>query len=177
MITEREENAVLIYAALLSGHWLGDHWAQTGHQVAHKGLPGAEGRRACASHVATLTACQALLVGLVAVSEGGVGGPVQIILGLAVNALTHYWADRRRTLEGLAHLMQRYGKHDYYTCGGAPHLDQAWHMGWLLSAALIIGESHLGAALALSGLCLVLLALADQVSRLGWMEARRAVRS
>jgi hypothetical protein len=163
------------FVALFVGHWLGDHWAQTNHQVAHKGEPGSPGRRACAAHVATLTLCQAVLLSLVALFEGGVGGPVQAALGLAVNAITHYWIDRRRTLEGLAHLMQRYGKHSYYTSGeqGRMALDQAAHMGWLLPAALIIG-ADLVPALLLSGLCLVLLYVTDVLSRLGWAEARRA---
>ncbi|MFE1400336.1 hypothetical protein ACFW53_20585 [Nocardiopsis dassonvillei] len=170
---------MLIYAALLSGHWLGDHWAQTDHQVAHKGLPGAEGRRACASHVATLTACQAVMLALVVAVDGGAGGPVQALLGLAVNAATHQWIDRRRTLEGLALLMQRYGKHDYYTSGeqGRQALDQAAHMGWLLPAALIIGQPNLVAATALAGASLSVLVLLDMLSRLGWMEARRTARS
>lgn len=169
---------MLIYAALLSGHWLGDHWIQTNTQVANKGASGACGRRACASHVATLTACQALMLALVIVSEGGVGGPVQVVLGLAVNAITHYWADRRRPLEGLAWLLQRYGKHDYYASGEQSRiaLDQAWHMGWLLPAALIISADLVGAVL-LTVLCLALLVLADQLSRVGWLEARRTARS
>lgn len=168
---------MLIYAALLSGHWLGGHWAQTDHQATTKGQTDGAGRRACASHVATLTACQAVMLAVVVVGDHGIGGPVQVALGLAVNAVTHYWADRRRTLEGLAHLMQRYGKHDYYARGGAPHLDQGWHMGWLLPAALIIGESNLVAAAALAGVSLSVLVLLDMLSRLGWMEASRAARS
>jgi hypothetical protein len=164
---------MLIYAALLSGHWLGDHWAQTDHQATTKGERTRTGRRACAAHVATLTACQAVMLALVAVSEGGGGGLVQVVLGLAVNAVTHYWADRRRTLEGLAHLT---GKGGYYARGGAPHLDLAWHMGWLLPAALIISADLVGAVL-LTVLCLALLVLADQLSRVGWLEARRAARS
>ncbi|OOC52485.1 hypothetical protein NOSIN_00400 [Nocardiopsis sinuspersici] len=159
----------MIYAALLSGHWVGDHWAQTDHQATTKGERTRTGRQVCAAHVATLTLCQMVALALVVVSEGGFA-PVQAALGLAVNAATHYWADRRRTLEGLAHLL---GKHGYYTRGGAPHLDLAWHMGWMLPAALII-SADLVPALALSGLCLVLLLLADQLSRLGWNEARRS---
>ncbi|WP_199725806.1 DUF3307 domain-containing protein [Nocardiopsis sp. Huas11] len=162
------------FVALFVGHWLGDHWAQTGHQVAAKGRCDAAGRRACAAHVATLTLCQAVLLGLVALCEGGIGGPAQAVLGLAVNAASHYWIDRRRTLEGLAHLMQRYGKHSYYTSGeqGRMALDQAAHMGWLLPAALIISADPVPALL-LAGLCLAGLYITDMLSRLGWAEAHR----
>ncbi|MES0838357.1 hypothetical protein [Nocardiopsis tropica] len=162
---------MLIYAALLSGHWLGDHWAQTDHQATTKGECTSAGRRACAAHAATLTACQAVMLALVAVIEGGIGGPAQAALGLAVNAATHHWADRRWTLEGLALVL---GRHGYYT--RAPgQMDQAWHMGWLLPVALII-SADLVPALALCGVCLALLGAAEAASRAGWAKARRTVR-
>ncbi|MBB6122192.1 DUF3307 domain-containing protein [Nocardiopsis algeriensis] len=159
---------MLIYAALLSGHWLGDHWAQSDHQAATKGQQDTAGRRSCAAHVATLTVCQGVMLALVAVAGDEVVGPLQAGLGLAVNAFSHYWADRRRTLEGLAWAL---GRHGYYTrAPGA--MDQAWHMGWMLPAALIIAEPDPAAAAALAALCLLLLYLAEMASRAGWDKAR-----
>ncbi|MFE6309300.1 hypothetical protein [Nocardiopsis sp. NPDC057823] len=158
------------FIALFVGHHVGDHWAQTDHQATTKGEHGGAGRRACAAHVATLTLCQMVALALVAVAEGGFA-PVQAAMGLAVGAASHYWCDRRTTLEGLAHLM---GKHGYYTRGGAAHLDYAFHIAFLLPCALIITEPDLAAAAALAGLCLVGLGIADQASRLGWAEARKA---
>ena len=73
----------------------------------------------------------------------------QLFAGLAVNAGTHYWADRRFTL---AALCERTGKGAFYRMGaprpghddqlhlgtGAYVLDQSWHIFWMFAAALII---------------------------------------
>lgn len=70
-------------------------------------------------------------------------------VGLAMDGITHYWADRRFTLQWLA---DRTGKTGFYQLGqprpgrdDAPHLgtgayamDQSWHVAWLFVAALII---------------------------------------
>ena len=74
---------------------------------------------------------------------------VWALLALGVDAASHYWADRRYTLRGLA---GRLGKSEFYELGaprpgrddnpclgsGAMALDQAWHIGWLFVAALIL---------------------------------------
>jgi hypothetical protein len=76
--------------------------------------------------------------------------PIRAAAGLAVSAGSHYWADRRSTLAALAELVPgkgsfyrlgtpRPGRDDNPTLGtGAYALDQAWHTGWLLIAALVI---------------------------------------
>lgn len=161
-----------VFVALLAGHWVGDHWTQTDHQATHKGLPGWAGRGACAAHVATLFLCQMVALALVAVAEGGFPA-LQAALGLSIGAISHYWADRRRTLEGLAHLLQRNGKHDYYVRGGSAPLDQAFHMAWLLPTALIITAPTLFDAALLTTISVAALLGLDQLSRLGWLEARR----
>lgn len=90
------------FVAMFVAHQVADHWVQTSHQAAHKSKPGWKGRIACAAHVAsyTLTTTLAVLVVWLAldlpVTLGGV------LLGQAVSAVTHYWADRRTTLATLA---------------------------------------------------------------------------
>lgn len=91
-----------VFVALLVAHQVADHWAQTSHQAGHKGRPGWEGRAACAAHVAsyTLTTTLAVLVVWLALDLPlTLGG---VILGQAISAVTHYWADRRTTLQRLA---------------------------------------------------------------------------
>lgn len=105
--------AVLL-PALLVAHNVADHWVQTDHQAANKGLPGWPGRRACAAHVATYT----WTTGLVAfclwqafdlpVSWWG------FVAGQVVSAGSHYWADRRFTL---ARLCEATGKGAFYRLG------------------------------------------------------------
>ncbi|MFE0270462.1 DUF3307 domain-containing protein [Nocardiopsis alba] len=127
-----------VFVALLAGHWIGDHWAQTDHQARTKGDPARAGKRACAAHVGTLTLCQIVAVAMVATYGDIRIAALNLVLGLALNAISHYWCDRRSTLEGVAFALHRIGKHDYYRSGGAPALDQAFHMLFLLLSATII---------------------------------------
>lgn len=129
-----------VFAAYAAGHWLGDYWVQTNTQAAHKGLPGWPGRRACAAHVATYTLTLAACLG---VAWWWLALPVHIVwaaAGLAISAVTHYFADRRRPLQRLAGLIP--GKFEFWQAGdglasGGAFLDQAWHWWWLFAAALI----------------------------------------
>lgn len=91
-----------VAVALVVAHQVADHWVQSSHQAGHKGRPGWEGRLACAAHVASYTLCTTLAVlGVwlaldLPVTLGGV------LLGQVISAVTHYWADRRATLQRLA---------------------------------------------------------------------------
>jgi hypothetical protein len=144
-----------IFAALYAGHYVGDLWIQTHRQAISKALPGWAGRWACARHVATLTgAITAALAAVVGVT--GVRPDLDaVIIGLAVNAASHYAADRRTPLKALADWLGATlipGKGEFYQLGtprpghddnptlgtGAYQLDQAFHTAWLLIAALII---------------------------------------
>lgn len=129
-----------IFVALYVGHSVGDHWVQTDAQAQGKGWRTRVGRLHCVGHVATLTLTQLAALGaLVLVIDLRVG-ILQLAAGLAVNAATHYWADRRFTL---AALCERLGKGPFYRMGtglgtGAYALDQSWHIAWLFVAALVM---------------------------------------
>ncbi|MFG2652716.1 transcriptional regulator [Streptomyces sp. NPDC048436] len=138
-----------VFVALYVAHSVGDHWVQTSCQSAHKGRPGWVGRLAGARHVATLTATKlALLLPVVWLLNLSVTVP-GLLLGLGIDAVTHWWADRRSTLAWLAKVT---GKAEFYRLGsprpdrddnphigtGAYALDQSFHHLWLLVAALII---------------------------------------
>lgn len=144
-----------VFAAMWSAHQLADHWLQTPRQAAGKGLPGWPGRLACARHVAVLTVTAAAAIATMGTMTGAQVRPLPAAIGLAVNAASHYAADRRKPLLSLAewldattspgktefwHLgMPRPGRDDNPCLGtGAYALDQSWHVGWLFAAALII---------------------------------------
>ncbi len=125
--------------AYLAGHQVADYWVQTSAQAMRKGLPGWPGRRACAAHVTFYTLT---LAGFLALAAWWLALPVSpgwAAAGLAVSAVTHYFADRRKPLARLADLA---GSGEFWRSGeglasGAAHLDQAWHWLWLFVAALI----------------------------------------
>lgn len=145
-----------VFVALYVGHSVGDHWVQSSCQAADKGKPGWTGRLADARHVLGLTLTKMILllpVGLLLDLRVSVLG---LTLGFAVDAVTHWWADRRSTLAWLAKVA---GKSEFYSLGtpvhpaapatadggyaptlgtGAYALDQSFHHVWLLVGALII---------------------------------------
>lgn len=106
--------AALLGLGYLIAHNVADHWVQTGWEAANKGRKDATGRAACLSHVVTYTftlaavACALILIFHLPITWRG------LIAGLAISAVTHYWADRRFTLEKLTQLL---GKHDFYKLG------------------------------------------------------------
>ncbi len=138
-----------VFAALYAAHQVADHWVQTEHQAATKGARTWAGRLACTGHVLTLTVTQlAALLAVIAVLDVELSGS-QVAAGLAVNAVTHWWADRRATLAALAAAVghrpfyglgaPRPGRDDNPSLGtGAYALDQSWHIGWLFVAALVV---------------------------------------
>ncbi|WP_329330748.1 DUF3307 domain-containing protein [Streptomyces sp. NBC_01454] len=145
-----------VFIALYVGHSVGDHWVQTSCQSADKGKPGWAGRLADTRHVLGLTLTKGLaLVAVVLLLDVPVTA-AGVTIGLAVDAITHWWADRRSTLAWLAKVT---GKAEFYNLGTGAHpahpvtaegkpaahlgtgayaLDQSFHHLWLLVAALII---------------------------------------
>lgn len=160
--------ALLAVAALGAGHHWGDRWMQTDHQAVTKGQCGHRGRAACAGHVASLTATQAVLLVLVLAATGTAVDPAAAALGLAVNAASHYWADRRFTLRGLVLATEPLtAKRGYYEHGGgAEPMDQAWHRVWIIPAALTVA-APLGLAVAITGICAAVLGALDALARRG----------
>ena len=138
-----------VFVALHVAHSVGDHWVQTAHQSAHKGRPGWVGRLADARHVATLTLTKGAVLVPVAWLLDLHLSVLGVLAGLGIDAVTHWWADRRSTLAWLAQVT---GKGEFYRLGapragrddnphigtGAYALDQSFHHLWLLVAALVI---------------------------------------
>jgi hypothetical protein len=145
-----------VFVALFAAHSVGDHWVQTHHQACAKGGPGWAGRLACGRHVATLTLTKLAVLVPVALVLGLQVTVLGMVIGLGVDAVTHYWADRRTPLAQLAKACR---KTEFYVIGtaddskhpvtatgapamtlgtGAYALDQSWHTLWLLVAALVI---------------------------------------
>ncbi|MEE4544180.1 transcriptional regulator [Streptomyces sp. V4-01] len=145
-----------VFAALYVAHSVGDHWVQTHAQALAKGRPGWPGRLADARHVATLTATKLIVLLPVAALLGLRLSLLGLLAGMGVDALSHWWADRRSTLAALARVT---GKAEFYDLGtpahpahpvtgdgstaahlgtGAYALDRSFHHLWLLVAALLI---------------------------------------
>lgn len=148
---------VVGYVMLIT-HEVADHWVQTSWQAGNNGLHGDKkwtGRLACAKHVASYTFCTAFAVGVMWHVFGLHMSWTGFALGQAVSAVTHYWADRRTTLQRLA---ETFGLGGFYRLGaprvgqdkngksrddnpslgtGAYALDQSWHKAWIMIAAVI----------------------------------------
>ncbi|CNF62871.1 Uncharacterised protein [Mycobacterium tuberculosis] len=143
-----------VFVALYAAHQVGDHWVQTSVQACGKDASGWAGRWLCARHVATLTVTKAAALTLVTAVLALPLNPWAVAAALAVDAVSHYWADRRTTLLALIEWLDRTvlpGKSAFAQLGqprpghdDAPHLgtgayalDQSWHIGWLFLAALM----------------------------------------
>jgi hypothetical protein len=141
-----------VFAALYTGHHIGDQWTQTHHQACGKGQPGWTGRSLCARHTMTLIATKLATLAITAVVLHLHLSAGHVAIALVIDGASHYWADRRTTLARLARAV---GKSGYYQLGsprpghddnpgtgtGAFHLDQAWHLAWTWAAALIIAAA------------------------------------
>lgn len=137
------------FAALYAAHSFGDHWVQTHKQACGKGARTSVGKALCLQHVISLTITKAVFVLALELVTDVRLSILPFLIGLTVDAISHYWADRRYTLEALA---GRLGKLDFYRLGsprpdrddnpnigtGAYALDQSWHVLWLFIAALIM---------------------------------------
>lgn len=134
-----------VYALLTASHEVADHWVQVDAQALAKGKPGLEGVTACAQHVATYTATQA--VALLAANQFlGLGlRPARAAAALAVSGVTHYVADRQgghwRDPEphGVVRLAAVTGHRGWLgrDPGAGYLMDQSWHKGWIAVAAVV----------------------------------------
>ncbi|MDQ0689014.1 hypothetical protein QFZ56_008060 [Streptomyces achromogenes] len=145
-----------VFVALYVAHSVGDHWVQTSHQAAEKGRPGWVGRLADARHVLGLTITKGIALAAVVLVLDIPVTVTGLVAGLGVDAVTHWWADRRTTLAWLAKVT---GKTEFLSLGtpahpahpvtadggyaptlgtGAYALDQSFHHLFLGVAALLI---------------------------------------
>lgn len=132
-----------VFIGLFVAHGVGDHWLQRTNEALGKSEATWGGRLLCAKHVMTLVVAKILtLTALFLIVDVHVYTPA-VAAGLAVDAVSHYVADRRTPLKKLAGWS---GKGEFWELGdgkaapagtGAYALDQSWHLGWLLVAALI----------------------------------------
>ena len=133
------------YAILTAAHEVADHWIQRDAHAAAKGSPGREGAQACAKHVASYTATQALALAAADRLLGLRLDPRHAVAGLAVSAATHYWADRSgnhwRDEEptGIVRFAHRCGKREWLQRDPSAGylMDQSWHKGWVAVAAAV----------------------------------------
>lgn len=129
------------FGALSAAHHVGDIWVQTHRQSQRKGDKGRAGRLACFWHVVTLTGTKAGALAAVVLVTGLRLNLAAVTIALLLDAVSHYWADRRTTLAALAKLL---GKQEFHKLGaghlgsGSHALDQSWHVAWLFVTALII---------------------------------------
>jgi hypothetical protein len=141
--------AATAYAALTAAHEVGDYLIQSDTDAAAKGCPGPEGRAACARHVATYTATQAVALYAANRLLDLRLRPARAAAGLALSGLTHYvvdrcaghWADTSSDAPALVQAVHALGKETWLTRdpGAAALLDQALHKGFIALAALVAG--------------------------------------
>ncbi|GGM61554.1 DUF3307 domain-containing protein [Dactylosporangium sucinum] len=130
---------LVVLAAMLVGHSLGDHIAQTDRQAALKSEPGAAGWRALAGHLLTyhLTVAVVLLVTAAALRLPlSVPG---VVAGLAFSLLTHGLLDRRWPVRAVLRATRspRFAE-TVAPVNGMYVADQALHKGALLISALLV---------------------------------------
>lgn len=139
-----------VFVALYAAHMFGDHFVQTHAQACGKGANTSVGAKLCAQHVASLTGTKLVFVGTLWLLTDVPLHPATFVIGLAVDAGSHYMIDRRFRF---AAFCERIGKGEFYRLGspregrddnvtlgtGAYALDQSAHIVFLFIAALIIG--------------------------------------
>jgi len=148
MTTTAAVRATAAYAALTASHEVADYWVQRDAEAVAKGGHGAEGRAACARHVASYTATQALALWAADRTLHLGLDWRRAVAGLAVSAVTHYVADRsggRWREEGPSTRLVRFARTTGHAGwlerdpGAGPLMDQAWHKGWIAVAAVVVG--------------------------------------
>lgn len=103
-----------VLGTMLVAHNVADHWVQTGWEAANKGRRDRTGRIACLTHVLSYTATTWLFTTVVWIMFDLSISIWGIVAGQSISAVSHYWADRRFTLERLATWR---GHGDFYRLG------------------------------------------------------------
>lgn len=139
-----------VFVALYAAHMVGDHFVQTHSQACGKGANTSVGAKLCAQHVASLTGTKLVFILALWVPTGIPIDPVSLVIGIVIDAGSHYMIDRRFRFSAFC---ESIGKGEFYRLGspreghddnvtlgtGAYALDQSAHIGFLFLAALIAG--------------------------------------
>lgn len=129
------------YAAFRTAAGVGDFWAQTSHQAAHKADKGWGGRLVVARHAASYAGVQAVALVAVNVLTGAGMKPSRIAAAVIFSGVTHGVIDRRWPVRKLAEATGKKVFHDMGgPLGGAFHLDQSAHGLFEGIAAVIAGR-------------------------------------
>lgn len=153
----RVATAAVAFISFFAGHYAGDQWIQSSKQAAGKSLDAAASAASahwhCAKHVFTYILTGVVVFALLAFWFHLPVRPGWLVLGVSVNAATHYLVDLRTPLRWLA---GKFGKTGYINhCRvsrptgieatgpgtGLFHLDQAWHFFWIVISSAIIAGS------------------------------------
>lgn len=147
MTTTTAARFAAVYAVLTASHEAADYWVQQDGDAVAKGRHGAEGRAACARHVASYTVTQGLALAAAGRYLGLRLTWRRAAAGLVVSAVTHYaadrcaghWRDDTDDAPALVRFAHRSGKGQWLTRdpGAGPLLDQAWHKAWIALAAAV----------------------------------------
>jgi hypothetical protein len=144
--TSRAAQFAAVYAALTASHEVADYWVQQDSDAVAKGREGAEGRAACARHVASYTATQAIALWATNQRLHLKLDWKRATAALAVSAVTHYAADRsggrwqeKEPSTRMVRFARRAGHAPWLEKdpGAGPLMDQAWHKGWIAIAAAV----------------------------------------
>jgi len=129
----------VVLVALLVGHSIGDHVAQTDHQATFKSEPGAVGWRALLGHLLTYHLTVAAVLLLTAFVLHIPLSPLGVTAGLAFSAVTHGILDRRWPVRAVLRATRSPGFAEATTpVSGMYVADQALHQAALLVTALLI---------------------------------------
>jgi hypothetical protein len=132
---------LVVFAALVVAHQLGDHVVQTDHQAGGKTAPGPAGLRAMAGHLLGYHALAALVVvgttALLALPVTVLG----IVAGLAFSAVSHGLLDRRWPVRAILRALgsSKFADTTQPICG-MYLADQALHQGALFVSALLVAS-------------------------------------
>ncbi|OKJ42735.1 hypothetical protein AMK22_04870, partial [Streptomyces sp. CB01580] len=129
-----------VFVALYVAHGVGDHWVQTHHQACTKGGPGWAGRFACVRHCLSLTLTKGVALAAVVLLLGLHVTAAGLVIGLGLDVVTHYWADRR---SGLARFAGSIRKGEYFALGGPAHPDHPVTAAGKPALTLGTGAFHL----------------------------------
>lgn len=128
------------FVALYAAHQVADHWIHVDwHDQAQALSPGDIGT--CIAHMILYIGYAAAALSLTSYFAGLHLHLPNVVIALALVAVTHFGPDRRYPL---AHLITRLRRRrgpspdDPAVAAGTHLMEQSWHIGWIFVAALVI---------------------------------------